>query len=237
MADIAVSAEGKASEQCTRELVCELCRQFYTLGWVSGTGGSISIKDPITGHALVAPSGVQKERIHPDDLFVLDPQDQSKILEGPRCANADKLKLSDCTSLFYNAYLLRNAAACMHTHSRHVVLISMMLPEDATAFEISHMEMIKGIKKATTKIAHRYDETLVVPIINNANFERDLTSSMKEAMEKFPDTYCVIVRRHGAFVWGDSWEQAKTQAECYEYLIQIAIDMLSKGIKLVKSAP
>ncbi len=28
----------------TKALLCELCRQFYTLGWVTGTGGSISIK-------------------------------------------------------------------------------------------------------------------------------------------------------------------------------------------------
>lgn len=28
----------------TRELLSDLCRHFYTLGWVSGTGGSITIK-------------------------------------------------------------------------------------------------------------------------------------------------------------------------------------------------
>lgn len=28
----------------TRALAAELCRHFYTLGWVSGTGGSIAIK-------------------------------------------------------------------------------------------------------------------------------------------------------------------------------------------------
>jgi hypothetical protein len=27
-----------------RELIPELCRLFYTLGWVTGTGGGISIK-------------------------------------------------------------------------------------------------------------------------------------------------------------------------------------------------
>ena len=26
------------------KLIPELCRQFYTLGWVTGTGGGISIK-------------------------------------------------------------------------------------------------------------------------------------------------------------------------------------------------
>ena len=28
----------------TRRLLADLCRQFYGLGWVSGTGGSITIK-------------------------------------------------------------------------------------------------------------------------------------------------------------------------------------------------
>ena len=31
----------------TRELVCELCRHFFLLGWVTGTGGSISIRQVI----------------------------------------------------------------------------------------------------------------------------------------------------------------------------------------------
>lgn len=28
----------------TKALITELCRQFYHLGWVSGTGGSVTIK-------------------------------------------------------------------------------------------------------------------------------------------------------------------------------------------------
>lgn len=39
-------------------------------GWVSGTGGGISVK---AGDKIVmAPSGVQKERMKPADMFVLD---------------------------------------------------------------------------------------------------------------------------------------------------------------------
>jgi methylthioribulose-1-phosphate dehydratase len=221
------------SDQKTRELICELCRQFYTLGWVSGTGGGISIKDPATGKVLVAPSGVQKERIQPDDLFVLDPEDQNKVVEPPRCDNAAKLKQSECTPLFYNAFTLRGAAACIHTHSRQAVLLSMMLPPTAKAFQITRVEMIKGIKKATTKVAHRYDEVLSVPIIDNTNFERELTEGMAAAMKEFPDAYAVIVRRHGVYIWGDTWENAKTQAECYDYLFSLAVDMISRGIALV----
>lgn len=39
-------------------------------GWVSGTGGGISVR---AGDKIVmAPSGVQKERMVPEDMFVLD---------------------------------------------------------------------------------------------------------------------------------------------------------------------
>ncbi|CAI7760580.1 unnamed protein product [Closterium sp. NIES-53] len=62
-----------------RDLVAELCRHFYTLGWVSGTGGSISIKVNEPGKTnqertiVMAPSGVQKERMIPEDMYVMAP--------------------------------------------------------------------------------------------------------------------------------------------------------------------
>lgn len=53
-----------------RELVVNLCRQFYHLGWVIGTGGAISIKHG--NRVFMTPSGLQKERLRVSDLFVLD---------------------------------------------------------------------------------------------------------------------------------------------------------------------
>ena len=51
-------------------LICELCRQFFEQGWVTGTGGSICIR--FGNRIFMTPSGVPKERIEPEDLFVLD---------------------------------------------------------------------------------------------------------------------------------------------------------------------
>ncbi|TKA37729.1 Methylthioribulose-1-phosphate dehydratase, partial [Cryomyces minteri] len=51
-------------------LICELCRKFYTLGWVTGTGGGTSIRH--NDHIFIAPSGVQKELMQPTDMFVMD---------------------------------------------------------------------------------------------------------------------------------------------------------------------
>lgn len=50
--------------------ICELCRKFYTLGWVTGTGGGVSIRRG--EHIYIAPSGVQKELMQPSDIFVMD---------------------------------------------------------------------------------------------------------------------------------------------------------------------
>ena len=90
----------------TRELVCELCRQFFTAGWVMGTGGSISIR--YGERIYMTPSGVQKERIQPQDLFVLDVE--GNILGTPTAvAGKATPKLSDCSPLFLHAFKQRNA--------------------------------------------------------------------------------------------------------------------------------
>ena len=66
--------------QDPREIICELCRQFYDLGWVSGTGGGISVREG--ERVYMAPSGVQKERLRPADLFVLDAQGEFRRAHG-----------------------------------------------------------------------------------------------------------------------------------------------------------
>lgn len=53
-----------------RELVCQLCRQYYDTEWMTGTGGAMSLR--FGERIFVTPSGVPKERLTPDDLYVLD---------------------------------------------------------------------------------------------------------------------------------------------------------------------
>lgn len=68
---------------------------------------------------------------------------------------------------------------------------------------------------------HSYFDTLVVPIIDNTAEEQDLTASMASAMLAYPEACAVLVRRHGVYVWGDTWEKCKTMCECYDYLFEI----------------
>lgn len=205
-----------------RNLIPELCRQFYHLGWVTGTGGGISIKDG--DKIYIAPSGVQKERIQPEDLFVQNIAGEDLELPPP----AKKLKKSQCTPLFMCAYTMRNAGAVIHTHSKAAVMVTMLFP--GKEFKCTHLEMIKGIKNQKLGRNFRYDEELVVPIIENTPFEEDLTDRLEQAIKDYPHTCAVLVRRHGVYVWGDTWQQAKCMTECYDYLFDVILQFKQYGL-------
>jgi len=212
-------------------LIPELCRLFYTLGWVTGTGGGISIC--YGDKYYIAPSGVQKERIEAEDLFILDKQ--GTVVSSP--PESKNFAPSQCTPLFFNAFNLRNAGACIHTHSQHAVMVTLICKDE---FRITHQEMIKGIRIGTTKPNLKYYDELIVPIIENTPEEKDLTDRMKEAMIKYPDTCAVLVRRHGVYVWAENWQKAKTMCECYDYLFEIAIKMKQVNLdfsKVPKGSP
>ena len=199
---------GALKTENVRELICQLCRQFYSLGWVSGTGGGISIRDG--DKIYMAPSGVQKERIEPEDIYVLDLQ--GNVIEGPE----EEYCVSACKPLFMNAYRLRGAGAVIHSHSLNAMLATLI---SDSVFRVTGLEMMKGIEGMSI-----YD-TLEVPIVGNTPHESQLTDSMALAMRQFPKTQAVLVKGHGVYVWGKDWKQAKTQAECYDYLFAAAVEM------------
>ncbi|RLN50073.1 hypothetical protein BBJ29_000901 [Phytophthora kernoviae] len=202
------------ADEC-RELVCELCRQYYTTEWMTGTGGAMSLRH---GERIyVTPSGVPKERLQPEDLYVLDLD--GAILSSPKGKPGKKSpKLSDCAPLFLNAHKLQKAAVVLHSHGITCNLAA-ALCDGKSEFRITHQEMIKGIS------GHGYADTLVVPVIDNEPKESALAEPIAKTMEAYPKTSAVLVRRHGLFVWGDSWETAKRHAECLHYLFEVAIEM------------
>ncbi|XP_076896300.1 putative bifunctional methylthioribulose-1-phosphate dehydratase/enolase-phosphatase E1 1 isoform X2 [Bidens hawaiensis] len=213
----------------TKSLITELCRLFYTLGWVSGTGGSITAKvhdDEVPKSdqlIIMSPSGVQKERMVEEDMYVLSSSGDILFTPSPKPYPHKAPKCSDCAPLFMKAYHMRNAGAVIHSHGMESCLVTMLDPL-AKEFKITHMEMIKGIQ------GHGYYDELVVPIIENTAHERELTDSLAAAIEAYPKTTAVLVRNHGIYVWGDSWISAKTQSECYHYLFEAAIKLHQLGL-------
>jgi methylthioribulose-1-phosphate dehydratase len=195
-------------------LICDLARQFYDLGWVTGTGGGICIRE--NDRVIIAPSGVQKERMTPDQMFTFSID--GTLLDSP---GDPELRPSECTALFMAAIRHRDAGAVIHSHSINAMLASLLFERE---FVISELEMIKGIEGMS------YHDRLVVPIIDNTARECDLAASLEAAILAYPKTYAVLVRRHGVYVWGRDWVRAKTHAECYDYLFRAAAEMRRLGV-------
>lgn len=194
-----------------------LCAKFWTLGWVTGTGGGCSIRQDDL--VYLAPSGVAKELMKPSDMYVLSlaaqaPDRRRRVyLRSP-----PQYRPSQCTPLFLAAFTRRGAGCCIHTHSQWAVLVTLLLEQGgvgtAGEFRINNLEQIKAFGKGPGKPGNLgYHDTLVIPVIENTAQEEDLTEFLEEAMDKYPSTYAVLVRRHGVYVWGDNVHKAKTMCE------------------------
>ena len=271
-------------------LIGDLCAQFYKLGWVTGTGGGISIRQG--SHVFLAPSGVQKERIRPEHVFVL-PYPQAAVptpgstREFLRVPTTKGLKESACTPLFWNAFRMRDAGACIHTHSQHAGqfhpvpaadwgaalrqctfletdILSSISANDHTLshghaalarqrvhnlasggecgdprvrvallprthpFTLRPPQMIKGIRRGGTGKTLTFLDTLTIPIIENTPDEEDLTDSMAEAMERYPEAGAVLVRRHGVYIWGpfgvsrvERWVVSKAESQLAPFVCRL----------------
>ena len=152
------------------------------------------------------------------DLYVLalsrqlDPRNRVYLRSPPAG------RPSQCTPLFLAAFTRRGAGCCIHTHSQWAVLVTLLLetqgPGRDRLFEINNIEQIKGFGRGHQKQGNLgYHDTLRIPVIENTAHEEDLTEFLEEAMDRYPDTYAVLVRRHGVYVWGDNVHKAKTMCE------------------------
>jgi methylthioribulose-1-phosphate dehydratase len=193
-------------------VICELGARFYTLGWVSGTGGGIAVR--VDDRVFMAPSGVQKEMLSPEMIYELD-------LHGEVCSGPSWLSVSQCRPLFLAAMRLRDAGAVIHSHSKHAALASMVFGDRVT---LTKLEMMKGIAGVG------FDDVHEVPIVENTAHEADLTDRLVEAINAHPRAAAVLVRRHGVYVWGRDWLEAKRHAECYDYLFDVAVEMKRLGV-------
>jgi ribulose-5-phosphate 4-epimerase/fuculose-1-phosphate aldolase len=76
-----------------KKTICYLLREFYKLGWCTGSGGGISIRNSDSS-VFCAPSGVHKEFVEEDDIFECD--FSGNVLTPPITPN---LKISECTPI------------------------------------------------------------------------------------------------------------------------------------------
>ena len=87
------------TEENLKEIIANLARDFYAQGWFPGSGGSLSIRES-PDRIYITPSGVQKERLEPEDIFIVN--SKGEVIDGPDPKR--NLKPSQTTPLYITTY-------------------------------------------------------------------------------------------------------------------------------------
>ena len=84
---------------------------------------------------------------------------------------------------------------------------------------IRDLEMLKGIPGVTNTDVH------LVPVIRNTPRERELVDQLETvfADPRFAAARAVLVRDHGAYIWGDDVMDAKRHTEVYHFLFEATV--------------
>ena len=110
------SGPSEGEEGKLREELCEAMAAIHQRGWCDGTGGNFSCvlkREPLL--LLMAPSGVDKGRVQPQELIVVDRD--SQVSRGSGRASAETL-------LHLAIVNETGAGAVLHTHSQAGTLLS-----------------------------------------------------------------------------------------------------------------
>jgi methylthioribulose-1-phosphate dehydratase len=162
----------------------------------------------------MAPTGVHKERVSPPDLFVIDPVSGAVV----RSPFNPSLRLSECSPIFCTIIRRYDAGAVMHSHALSAVLAADLAGnQDHVVFQ--GLEMLKGLRGVSNLDKHP------VPVIYNTTREPDLIDQIEKVIHRadFGASHAILVRDHGAYIWGQDLWETKRHAEVYHFLYEAAV--------------
>lgn len=175
-------------------------------GWCDGTGGNFSCvleREPLT--LLMAPSGVHKGRVNPEQLIVVKPI--ARVVRGCGKASAETL-------LHLAIVEETGAGAVLHTHSQAATLLSLRVgQEQAAELLLSDLEMLKGLEGVTT-----HATAVALPVLpNDQNLQR-LSEAARPLLKEAP--HGLLIAGHGLYAWGKDLATAERHLEILEFLLE-----------------
>jgi len=190
--------------QAAEELTSTM-KLLHQRGWCDGTGGNFSVvleRQPL--RLLMAPSGVDKGSVDPEDLIEVN--NSGEVIRGRGKASAETL-------LHLRIIQCCRAGAVLHTHSIAGTLLSKM-EQTSGCLNLEGWEMLKGLKGVTT-----HDTSVSVPVIANNQDLQKLSDSAVTRLKEAP--HGLLVSGHGLYAWGDDLKEARRHTEILEFLLEL----------------
>lgn len=191
-----------------RTALVQVARDFHARGWMAGTAGNLSVRSAADRFWITA-SGQPKGRLQEHDFLEVAVAD-GEVLKRL----GTDLKPSAETAIHRTLYeLLPEAQACLHVHSVDACVVSERAPTDADALPLPEIEMLKGLGIWETPAG------AALPMFANLPVVADIAAAIRARLSAEPPRVpALMIRGHGATVWGESLQQAYDRVECLEFL-------------------
>ena len=200
-------AAPEAIEPLAQQL-SEAMAAIHRRGWCDGTGGNFSCvlqRNPL--RLLMAPSGVPKGAVRPEELIQVD--GSGDVLRGQGRASAETL-------LHLAIVQHAGAGAVLHTHSQAGTLLSRHYSREKDghgALELHDLEMLKGLEGIRTHAC-----SVHLPVLAN---DQDLARLSMRATPMLADApHGLLIAGHGLYAWGQGLPQALRHLEILEFLLE-----------------
>ncbi|MFZ4566712.1 MAG: methylthioribulose 1-phosphate dehydratase [Prochlorococcaceae cyanobacterium] len=191
-------------EQLLRHDLVATMVALHSRGWCDGTGGNFSCvlqRQPL--QLLMAPSGVDKGRVAPEALIIVDAS--GTVCQGEGRASAETLLhlaiVEGC-----------GAGAVLHTHSQAATLLSGWA-QAAGHLELRDLEMLKGLEGIRS-----HDSQVLIPVLANDQDLQRLSAAAGPLLPSAP--HGVLIAGHGLYAWGADLPQARRHVEILEFLLE-----------------
>lgn len=194
-----------------RQALTEVAREFHQRGWMRGTAGNLSVRAD-ADHFWITASGKPKGRLDRRDFLLVAVADGT-VVEKSDPANRPSAETA-IHAVLYRRYA--DAGAVLHGHSVDGVLAARRAKARARALRLPDIEMIKGfdIWKQNPKVD--------LPLFeNHLSVDRIAGEIETRFRRQAPTLTALMVRNHGATVWGRSLQEAYNRFECLEFVFSV----------------
>jgi methylthioribulose-1-phosphate dehydratase len=192
-----------------RAALVEIARDFHARGWMHGTAGNLSARADAE-HFWITVSGVPKGRLEEDDFLLVRIAD-GEVVERARAGTKPSAETAIHRALYRR---FNDAGACLHGHSVDAALVSERSTKTAKALRLASIEMVKGFD--IWQQAPKVDLPLFANTLDVARIAQDIA---KRFAKTPPPLTALMVRGHGATVWGRTLQEAYNRFECLEFIL------------------
>jgi methylthioribulose-1-phosphate dehydratase len=194
-----------------RTALIEIARDFHRRGWMAGTAGNLSVRDPHHSASLwITASGLAKGRLDENDFLRIDIA-EGRIEERFR----DDAKPSAETDIHRAIYqLFPQAKACLHVHSVEACVATASRAMNDGELPLPPLEMLKGLGIWDERPA------VAMPLFPNYADVSAIATAIRQRFTVMPPPIPVLmIQDHGATVWGGSLQEAYNRVEIVEFLM------------------